>query len=139
MRERAERLLLQLTVAVAGFVPVIAGGDGFLRGIRAFGLAGDGFADSHIRYLSGLLLGIGLAFWAAIPNIERHGTRFLLLTFVVFIGGCARLLSVMTIGGATQATLFALAMELLVTPLICLWQHRIARIASPWRRDGRGW
>ncbi len=89
-----ERRLLQVTVAIAGLVPVFAGADGVLRGSDAFGLTGDAFADSHVRYLSGLLLGIGLAFWASIPNIERHGARFLLLTAIVFIGGCGRLLCV---------------------------------------------
>ncbi len=124
-----ERRLLQITVAIAGLVPVIAGADGVLRGVDAFGLTGDAFADSHVRYLSGLLLGIGLAFWASIPNIERHGARFLLLTAIVFIGGCGRLFSVATIGDAGGATSFALTMELLVTPAICLWQRRLAKRA----------
>ena len=122
-----ERKLLQLTVAVAGLVPVIAGGDGMLRGAAAFDLTGDAFADGHVRYLSGLLLGIGLAFWASIPHIERHRARFLLLTAIVFLGGCGRLFSVVLTGEANGVTLFALAMELLVTPAICLWQRRLAK------------
>lgn len=125
-----ERKALQALVAVAGLVPVIAGADGVFRGLQAFDLTGDVFGDSHIRYLSGLLLGIGLGFWASIPHIERHGARFLLLTGIVFIGGGARLFGVALAGGADGATLFALAMELLVTPALCLWQRRIARVTG---------
>lgn len=125
-----ERKALQGFVAIAGLVPIIAGAYGVFRGLDAFGLTGDAFGDSHIRYLSGLLLGIGLTFWASIPHIERHGARFLLLTGIVFIGGCARLFSVALTGGADGATMFALAMELLVTPALCLWQRRIARVTG---------
>jgi hypothetical protein len=122
-----ERRLLQSTVAIAGLVPVIAGGDGVFCGLRAFALTGDAFADGHLRYLSGLLLGIGFAFWISIPDIERHRARFLLLAAIVFLGGCARLLSALSIGGVTFPGLFALIMELAVTPAICLWQRRIAK------------
>ena len=118
-----------MTVAIAGLVPVIAGADGVLRGSEAFGLTGDAFADGHVRYPSGLLLGIGLVFWASISNIERYGARFLLLAAIVFIGGCGRLLSVFMNGGADGATLFALTMELLVTPAIFLWQRRLVKRA----------
>ena len=43
--------------------------------------------DSHYRYLSGLLLGIGLGFWTAIPNIEHEGHHFRLLAAIVVVGG----------------------------------------------------
>ena len=40
-------------------------------------------ALTHTAYLSGLLLGIGLAFWSVIPTIERRGQIFALMTFLV--------------------------------------------------------
>jgi hypothetical protein len=33
-------------------------------------------SDSHLRYLSGLLLGIGLCFWSTVPRIEAKTARF---------------------------------------------------------------
>ena len=61
---------LQIAVAQAGCVPVAAGLAGVLNGP---GMAGSATVsaslDSHFSYLSGLLLGIGLAFWSAIPRI----------------------------------------------------------------------
>ena len=120
-----ERRLLQCAVALAGIVPVGAGLAGMLAGA---GMLGEGASlplDSHVRYLSGLLLGIGLAFWAAIPAIERHGPRFRLLTFLVALGGVARLAALATQGFAGWPMAAALLMELAVTPLICAWQWRI--------------
>jgi len=55
-------------------------------------------ADSHFRYLSGLLLGIGLGFWSTIPRIEANGDRFRLLSFIVVAGGLARFTSLALIG-----------------------------------------
>ncbi|WP_164078780.1 DUF4345 family protein, partial [Stenotrophomonas maltophilia] len=66
-----ERRLLQRVVAVAGLVPVLAGLYGVLFGANGLsaGVA-DVSADSHFRYLSGLLTGIGLLFWSCVPGIE---------------------------------------------------------------------
>jgi hypothetical protein len=123
MRQRA---VLQFSVAVCGMVPVAAGIAGILFGPDFVGAAVNLSADSHFRYLSGLLLGIGLGFWSTIPRIEAHGDRFRMLTFAVFVGGFARLLSAFTIGIPPAGMLFALEMELIVTPLLCLWQWRIS-------------
>jgi hypothetical protein len=123
-----ERRLLQITIAVAGFVPV---GAGMLGAILGAGMTGarvaDPSLDSHVRYLSGLLLGIGLAFWEAIPRIERRATRVRLLTALVVLGGLMRLVGALSVGMPGAPMLFGLGMELVATPLICLWQAHVAR------------
>jgi hypothetical protein len=123
-----ERTLLQATIALGGFVPV---GSGLLGAILGESMTAEmAFApslDSHIRYLSGLLLGIGLAFWDTIPHVERHTTRIRLLTGIVVLGGIIRLIGIVAVGRPGAPMLFAVGMELVVTPLICLWQTRVAR------------
>jgi|SRR5271157_1291042 len=118
---------LQIAVAAGGLVPVSAGLAGIILGAS---LTGESNAaadlDSHFRYLSGLLLGIGLAFWSTIPGIERNGPTFLLLTAIVFLGGLARLYGVLLQGLPGYPMIFGLLMELVVTPLLCLWQWRLA-------------
>jgi len=120
---------LQCAIAVAVLVPILAGAAGMMAGPAMMGLdhavASD--LDSHYRYLSGLLLGIGLAFAASIPNIERNGRRIRLLAGIVVIGGAGRLYAVFLAGHASRTTMLALAMELLVTPGLALWQHRLER------------
>lgn len=133
MTPRAEWRALQLAIALAGLVPVSAGLAGVMLGPDMVGALALPPAprtvalDSHVRYLSGLLLGIGLAFWSFIPTIERRTTEARLLTAIVFLGGLARLYGVVVAGWPSGPMTFGLAMELIVTPLICLWQARVAR------------
>ena len=51
-----ERRILQIAVMLAACVPVLGGLTGALEGARAFGAWPGPAADSHVRYLSGLLL-----------------------------------------------------------------------------------
>ena len=127
---RIERRLLQLAVALGCLVPIVAGAAGILLGPRLLGpgAVGSGDLDSHFRYLSGLLLAIGIGYATTIPRIESRGTRFQWLTFCVVVGGAGRLVSLVTIGHPSSTTLAALAMELIVAPALALWRHRIGRM-----------
>lgn len=126
----SERRLLQCAVVFFGFVPVLAGlagvltGGGFLREVL------DISADSHLRYLSGLLLGLGLCYWSTVPRIESMTSRFRLLTLIVVIGGLARAYGLGVSGVPSTAMMLALGMELAVTPGLCWWQGRVARAAA---------
>jgi len=124
---RLEKTVLQCAIGLAVFVPIVAGGAGVLLGP---GMMGNGAEfsdlDAHYRYLSGLLLAIGVAFALSIPRIESHKGRFRLLTAIVVTRGLGRLYAVLTAGHASHVTIFALAMELIVTPALAIWQGRIA-------------
>lgn len=111
----------QASFGVAGIVPVVAG----LWGVFHPFADQVGSLLNHGRYLSGLLLAIGLTFWAAIPDIERRTTCIRVLTAVVVIGGVCRLLGVMMGDPLSPSVAGALAMELCVTPLLCFWQSRL--------------
>ncbi len=83
---------------------------------------------THGAYLSGLLLGIGLAFWSLVPAIERQGRGFSVLTAIVVLGGLARLLSLAArLGDWQLAVTLPLVMELGVTPALWAWQRHVAR------------
>ena len=120
-----EKRLLQIVVAIACLVPVFGGGAGVWFGAGLFGGHGANL-DSHLRYLSGLLLAIGLVFAVSIPHIESHRDRFRLLTVIVLVGGLSRLLGMFISGAWLQMTLLTLCMELGVTPLLCWWQNGFA-------------
>ncbi len=123
-----EKRLLQLAILIGGLVPVSAGLDGALRGTRFLGAWPGRGADSHFRYMSGLLLAIGLVMWGCIPTVERRTTIVRTITALVVVGGLARLYGWIVVGDPGPIR-WALVMELVVTPLICLWQTRIARKA----------
>jgi hypothetical protein len=124
--EWMERRGLQVLMLVSGCVPVFGGAVGVILGARAFGPWTGAAEDSHVRYLSGLLLAIGLVYWSCIPAVERRGEIVRILTLMVVIGGLARLAGVF-VAGDPGAMRWALVMELGVAPLIALWQARVAR------------
>ena len=128
----SEKRTLQTCVVLAGLVAVLAGAWGVLNDLGSHGNA----LASHERYLSGLLLAIGLAFWTTVSDIEGKTGRFRLLTALVVVGGIARLLGVALGDTLSWSIGGALAMELLVAPVLCLWQGRVGPItvlASLWR------
>jgi len=122
-----ERQVLQRVVAVAAIMPIAAGLFGVVFGINGMeGGVPNISADSHFRYLSGLLTGIGILFVTCVPGIEDKGRLFRFLTLVVVLGGLARLLGLWLTGVPSLTMLAALGMELGVTPLLCVWQARVA-------------
>jgi hypothetical protein len=124
---RLEKHLLQAVLAVLSLVPFSAGLAGVKLGPAFFDVAATVSADSHMRYLSGLLLGIGVLVWTIIPNIEKRGEALGALTLVVAVGGLSRLYSLITVGQPNTVMTCALFVELVLTPSLYLWQRRIAR------------
>ena len=122
---------LQWLVAIGGLVPVLAGvlgiglGAGFIVPQAALPIP----VDSHWRYLSGLLLGLGIGFWSTIPNITQNGATFRLLTAIVIAGGIGRAWSWVVVGDPGSAMTFGLIMELFVTPMAAVFQYAVARQA----------
>jgi hypothetical protein len=133
-----ERKLLQRTTAVVGLIPV-----GLATWHIIFGPAVidprivEGPFASHFRYLSGLLLAIGLLFWSTVPGIEDKTNRFRILTLIVFVGGLSRLFGLLMTGQPGLGTMGGLTMELVVTPLLCLWQARVASKCASARQLAR--
>lgn len=124
-----ERRLLQSVVGFLALIPILAGLAGVMYGLRVFdvhaGVSHDG--DSQLRYLSGLLLAVGLGFWSTVPRIEAQGARFRLLTALVLIGGLARLYALALSGLPAAVMLGGLAIELLVTPGLAIWREGLER------------
>ena len=130
MTRETERRMLQLATAAACMVSLSMGLMSVLRGavvLRGMEPPIPIDLDSHYRYLSGLLLGIGIAFIAAIPRIESKGTVFRTLGFVILVGGLARLVSLIQNGPPGIGHQFGLVMELIVVPCLVLWQARVAK------------
>lgn len=131
MRVEAERRALQVAVALACLVPLGMGGASILSSLAVIqGMAPPWPADldSHYRYLSGLLFGIGLVFAASIARIERAGAIFRALCAIIVVGGLARLVSLADVGLPSDGHRFGLVMELAIVPALTLWQARIARL-----------
>ena len=131
MSNRTNKRLLQIAVAILCLVPLSASLAGVVLGARAFDPAAPPTdVDSHLRYLSGIFLGVALGFLSCIPEIERRGARFRLLTGLVVLGGLGRLILLIAVGQPTWPHMAGLSLELGVVPLVALWRERLASRAS---------
>ncbi len=118
--------MLTLAIRIAALVPLLAGAAGVVSGAAFLGEGSGPATDSHLRYLSGLLLGFGILAWWCAADLKRRGEVFTILVLIVALGGLARLAGVLGHGRPPAPHLLALVMELGVTPALWLW-WRLAR------------
>lgn len=126
--------MLRAAIIIAGIVPVSAGLAGALTGFGFLGSALAAAPDSHARYLSGLLLGIGLGVWWCAGAMDRRQPVFATLCGLVAVGGLARLAG-LAHGLPPWPHLLALVMELGVTPALWAWSHRLHTASRRRRAD----
>ncbi|MGN7158625.1 DUF4345 domain-containing protein [Sphingomonas sp. SAFR-052] len=127
MTPHFERTLLQAAVAITCLVPLAASTFGIVHGAAWLQPGPTTDLDSHFRYLSGIFLVMGIAFLTCIPAIESKTARFRLLGVMVVGGGLARLVSLGSMGAPSAGHVLGLCIELIVVPLLLLWQTRITR------------
>jgi hypothetical protein len=133
-----EKRALQVVILVLALIPVATGVAGVLLGpaFRGAQAPWPVDLDSHLRFLSGNFLVIGLAWWSCVPSIEKKTGRLRLLAAMTFAGGLARLFSLALVGLPSIGHRFGLGMELVVVPLLVWWQMRIARHQNSDARAG---
>lgn len=118
--------MLAAAIRVAAAVPLLAGAAGMATGGAFLGEATGSAADSHLRYLSGLLFGLGAAaVWCAADLPRRRGV-FGVLSAMVVLGGLARALGLLVAGTPPWPHQAALLMELGVVPALWWASRRVA-------------
>jgi len=113
--------MLPIAIRLACLVPILAGGAGAVGGVGFLAEVAGPATESHFRYLSGLLLGIGLVLAWCAGDLPRRGGLFTALCGIVVLGGGARLLGLALDGAPPLPHRLALGMELGVTPALWLW------------------
>jgi hypothetical protein len=132
MNPKSERRALQAMIALLALLPLSAGLVGVMRGPGFLDASAPWPADldSHVRFLSGVFLAMAATYYWCLPQIERRTTIFRMLAGFTFIGGLARLGSLVVAGAPSTVHLIGLGMELVVVPLLVAWQARIARLCG---------
>lgn len=117
-------------LALAGAVILYQGIDNAVGGVASAGLQGptDFFSvtdpiafetrDSHVRFLGGLWLGVGLIFLAASVKLRALREGVTTVCFLAFVGGLSRAFSMSFDELADHHLLGALVAELTVLPTL---------------------
>ncbi len=126
-------ILLKVILTVVGLGIVFLGINIGFGGIQTLGLQGDGsfvtvtdpalfvIRDSHVRFIGGVWLGVGLVFVAAAFRLQHLRNVVLAAIAMIFIGGLARF-STPDLSPLMGADLLpSLLAELLLFPLLGLW------------------
>ena len=125
------RRSLQIVTALLGIVPFATGIIG-LFGLddplyAVMGLPRNALLDSNLRFLSGVWLGVGLAVFWIVRDIERQTVLFRVLWGMIFLGGVGRALSMAFVGMPPLPFVGFTVLELVGAPLFVLWQSRVAQ------------
>ncbi|MDH4442573.1 MAG: DUF4345 domain-containing protein [Rhizobium sp.] len=126
-------VILKAILALAGLGIVFLGLNIGFGGIQTLGLQGNGafievtdpslfsIRDSHVRFIGGVWLGVGLLFVAAAFRLHQLRGAVLAAIGMIFIGGLARFSAPSLVPLAGADLLPSLLAELLLFPLLGLW------------------
>ncbi|NIZ91673.1 DUF4345 domain-containing protein [Kineococcus rubinsiae] len=120
------RRALVVVVGLLGAVPVGTGLLGVVGGLTIGPGPADAvrYFDSEYRFLNAVWVLVGLLLWWSLrrPGERALVTRLVLASFV--LGGVARLVSVVATGWPATVFSAALAVELLLVPVVLVWHRR---------------
>jgi Domain of unknown function (DUF4345) len=80
--------------------------------------------DSQNRFYGAEFMIYGVLIWLFTTDMERYATVFRAVMIVFFIGGLARTFSAIALGMPAPAVQLLWATELIIPPLLLLWQAR---------------
>jgi len=125
-----ERLAFQIILGVLSLIPLLGLVIGFGPGVAYFlpdGVDVPSSLDSQWRYLSGVYVAVTLAVWWTIPKPEERLAPIRLVCAGIVIGGIGRLISIAVYGLPDDpAMVVGVGIELILVPLLLLWQTRLA-------------
>jgi phosphosulfolactate synthase (CoM biosynthesis protein A) len=116
---------------ITGLMDVIVGPSawqGIGVGLSAAGFA-DSVLDSQVRFIGTIWFGYGVLLLVCLKDVEKYSAILQGAFLIVFLGGIGRVISVFQ-AGMPEANpghgfiIFALVIELVIMPLLMLWQRR---------------
>ena len=134
-------IALRVVLILAGLIIIFTGVNTAFGGMLTLGWQGQTtffevtdqhsylVQDSHIRFLGGLWMGMGLLFIFAARNVERHQNVVKFSLALIFLGGLARFSQMqldITFGKEIVGSLVA---ELVGMPLLYFWLSRTLKKA----------
>jgi hypothetical protein len=84
--------------------------------------------DSEDRFYAAIFLGFGAAILWCAQSIEQRGKVIRFLIAIFFLGGCARVISMIFVGPSNQLFQALMAVELLLPPVVWFLLNRVERL-----------
>jgi hypothetical protein len=142
--ETSRNYLLRGVLAVVGTFIIFLGLNIGLGGIQTLGWQGGAVdfltvtnaaifdvRDSHVRFIGGVWLALGLLMLAGSFAFQRLRSVLVALTFMIFVGGIARLtggdLTLLLSSDIAPSFLF----EIIIVPLLGVWFTKAERPLGP--------
>ncbi len=131
-----KNLLLKIVLALMAAFIVLSGLNIGLGGIPSLGWGGQKdfltvtnesdyhIQDSHVRYVGGLWLGMGLFFFLSLTHLARYKPLLLFCFVLIFFGGLLRLFQGQPATTFRLPVLPSLLAELIGMPLLFFWLRK---------------
>jgi Domain of unknown function (DUF4345) len=122
---------LQIITFILALVPTITGLIGLL-GIHdpiygELSKSNNVLLDSNLRFFSGVWLGLGIALFSIIKNIDAQTQLFRIIWSCIFLGGLGRFLSIIFIETPPLPFIGFTILEIAGAPFFIYWQQRISK------------
>jgi hypothetical protein len=137
--KNASAIGLRVVLILAGIVIIFTGINTAFGGMLTLGWQGQTtffeitdqhsylVQDSHIRFLGGLWMGIGLLFIVASSHVERYQSALKFALVLIFLGGLARFSQMQLDITLGKDIVGSLAAELVGMPLLYFWLSRTVK------------
>ena len=114
--------VLALIPIAAGLLSVVFGSD-----IIRDGGASNANVESELRFYAVFYVAFGVYLWWLAPRVAERGRELRWAAAVLFCGGLARAVGVFVDGWPEADYVMLMAVELVLPPVLVLWQRSLAR------------
>jgi len=133
MTTKKKLIALRIVLGLVGLYIILSGINIAVGGMPTLGLGGQSnffkvtdmqpylIQDSHIRFVGGVWLGLGLLFLLSTTNVYKYKTQLLFGCVLIFVGGLSRLFEMhpeITFGKNIIGPFLA---EIIGTPILFTW------------------
>jgi hypothetical protein len=127
---------LQRTIVGFAVVAIVTGTLTVFFGTAVIPRGGSATAsvESELRFYGAWYLGAGLFLASLARRIEHRAFELRMVSLLLVLGGVGRILAIADAGWPHPLFIVLLALELLLPPVLVVWQWRVSRLAT----DGRG-
>jgi len=121
------RRALQVVLVVLAVIPIGTGLMDMLFGAGTLPSEQDLNPDlqSNYRFFATIWLGLGLMILWIVPRVETAVLPLRAVTGIVFLGGLARVLSIVVSGAPHPMFVAFTILELVAPPILVLWQNKV--------------